>query len=173
MIRFCIARKTKNKKCKSLVNKLNNIDEKKKEFILKHYFERGRVNYAIKFFEWRETNQHGMGDHKFEERKRRLLMKERFLYDGTEDINTLLGDDETGLKKYEAELEKLKKDLRKSGGKDTTTALKGIINAKGKQNEGKSINFAPTFFFLPPKEIMHRLIKKVTQMKEIDFTMPF
>jgi hypothetical protein len=57
MVRYCIARKSKNKKFKTFLSKLNAIEVKLSNYLIAQYFEKCKMIHSIKFFVWRSKAQ--------------------------------------------------------------------------------------------------------------------
>ena len=51
MVKHYFAKGKKNKKAKQVYNKLSQIDSYTKEYILKQYFEKCRLEFTVRFFE--------------------------------------------------------------------------------------------------------------------------
>lgn len=51
MIKYFYSKSKKNKKAKNTYNKLSQIDNYTKEYLMKQYFEKRRLEFTVAFFE--------------------------------------------------------------------------------------------------------------------------
>eukprot|EP00347_Sterkiella_histriomuscorum_P006128 403353959 len=166
LVKFYLQKKSQ-KKPKSLVKRLNLLDNDVRDHIIKIYFEKCTFDYSVKFNHWRikmHGENSGVDIETMTMRNELLLKKEQLLFQGTE----IVDEDQTAvasrLAQRGSDSANVSPVRRNRGG--TFKFKRGGLH---QDKESRKISeMPPMFLSMPSREVLHKLIIKASQFKNIE-----
>lgn len=187
MVFYCAKHKGKNKKFKTLIKKLQVLDEEIKAKMIAYYIQKVKYEHMAHVYEWVKQQKHMKdesfdSDDKLEFRMAVVGQMAKFLFKGVD--NAIL---DIEFKKEQKAIEKAQKVENKHGIDSSMHGVKGkSTSSPAKKTHGgaKATNqmfnyvpletallhwkFAPAIIFDPSKREVQMMIKKATTVKSVD-----
>eukprot|EP00347_Sterkiella_histriomuscorum_P020931 403335904 len=131
MIKYYYSKSKKNKKAKTTYNKLSQIDNYTKEYLLKQYFEKCRLEFTVSFFEQKIAFQAKFNDEindRLDIMRSQIQEKDQILFSGVKEDEALIDfEDQNSPPRGESH-------SHATGGKDTKKSKKNQSQERKAQN---------------------------------------